>query len=179
MNRNEQNITQYLVWRTQEIAYDISYRSTILAQGNLKFLSFSFFFQKECVRCTHMWQRSKVQFIYSFSFRMNIQDALACTICFENYNTGTRQPHLLKCFHTFCQECLQRLVTPSASISCPLCSSTTPCSSAPSLPINYALKVPFLTYFYFWLVFFFFFCFLQIFAKALTMRDLKLKLLHS
>jgi hypothetical protein len=74
---------------------------------------------------------------------MNIQDTLACGICFEKYNNSTRQPHLLQCFHTFCQECLKQLLarpTPQSSISCPLCSKVTPCTSAASLPVNYALK---------------------------------------
>ena len=82
----------------------------------------------------------------------NIQEALSCSICFEEFNTTTKQPHLLLCFHTFCQTCLQSMIKPSPSsspspspetqqsITCPLCSRVTPCASASSLPVNYALK---------------------------------------
>ena len=80
----------------------------------------------------------------------NVQDALSCSVCLEKFNTTTKQPHLLHCFHTFCHECLQSIIksplppSPTTStlpcITCPLCSKTTPCSSASSLPINYALK---------------------------------------
>eukprot|EP00026_Physarum_polycephalum_P005387 Phypoly_transcript_05421.p1 GENE.Phypoly_transcript_05421~~Phypoly_transcript_05421.p1 ORF type:complete len:564 (+),score=63.52 Phypoly_transcript_05421:246-1937(+) len=70
------------------------------------------------------------------------QDALLCAICSEKFNTHTKQPLLLACFHTFCQECLNKLPKPHDqpwSIVCPLCSTETPGPSPTSLPINYAL----------------------------------------
>jgi hypothetical protein len=78
-----------------------------------------------------------------------VPDSLTCSICSDKFNTTTKQPLLLQCFHTFCQDCLHKLAKPPSpipssgpqlSIVCPLCSQASLCSSASSLLINYALK---------------------------------------
>ena len=54
-----------------------------------------------------------------------IQDQVTCGICLEPY----KQPRLLKCFHVYCEGCLQRLVRGGGegqSLSCPQCRQDTP-----------------------------------------------------
>ena len=54
-----------------------------------------------------------------------IQDQVTCGICLEPY----KQPRLLKCFHVYCEQCLQRLVRGGRvgqSLPCPQCRQDTP-----------------------------------------------------
>ncbi|CAI8019271.1 DnaJ homolog subfamily C member 13 [Geodia barretti] len=54
-----------------------------------------------------------------------IQDQVTCGICLEPY----KQPRLLKCFHVYCEQCLQRLVRggrEGQSLPCPQCRQDTP-----------------------------------------------------
>ena len=51
-----------------------------------------------------------------------IQEQVTCGICLEPY----KQPRLLKCFHVYCEGCLQRLVREGQSLSCPQCRQDTP-----------------------------------------------------
>ena len=54
-----------------------------------------------------------------------IQDQVTCGICLDPY----KQPRLLKCFHVFCEQCLQRLVRggrEGQSLPCPQCRQDTP-----------------------------------------------------
>ena len=51
----------------------------------------------------------------------NIQDQVTCGICLEPYT----QPKLLKCFHIFCEKCLQSLVHEEQSLTCPHCCQDT------------------------------------------------------
>ena len=54
-----------------------------------------------------------------------IQEQVTCGICLEPY----KQPRLLKCFHVYCEGCLQRLVRGGGegqSLSCPQCRQDTP-----------------------------------------------------
>ena len=54
-----------------------------------------------------------------------IQDQVTCGICLEPY----KQPRLLKCFHVYCEQCLQHLVRgeqEGQSLPCPQCRQVTP-----------------------------------------------------
>ena len=51
-----------------------------------------------------------------------IQEQVTCGICLDSY----KQPKLLKCFHVYCEQCLQRLVRGGASLPCPQCRKVTP-----------------------------------------------------
>ena len=63
-----------------------------------------------------------------------IQEQVTCGVCLEPY----KQPRLLKCFHVYCEGCLQRLVRGGGegqSLSCPQCRQDTrlPVSGVPGL----------------------------------------------
>ena len=50
----------------------------------------------------------------------NESDDLTCTVCLEEF----KEPKLLPCCHTFCKECLKRILEKSRQkkrISCPQC----------------------------------------------------------
>ena len=51
-----------------------------------------------------------------------IQDQVTCGICLDSY----KQPKLLKCFHVYCEQCLQCLVRGGAGLPCPQCRKVTP-----------------------------------------------------
>ena len=51
-----------------------------------------------------------------------IQEQVTCGICLDSY----KQPKLLKCFHVYCEQCLQRLVRGRAGLPCPQCRKVTP-----------------------------------------------------
>ena len=54
-----------------------------------------------------------------------IQEQVTCGVCLESY----KQPRLLKCFHVYCEGCLQHLVRGGGegqSLSCPQCRKDTP-----------------------------------------------------
>ena len=63
-----------------------------------------------------------------------IQEQVTCGVCLEPY----KQPRLLKCFHVYCEGCLQRLVSGGGegqSLSCPQCRRDTrlPAGGVPGL----------------------------------------------
>ena len=55
-----------------------------------------------------------------------IQEQMTCGICLKPY----KQPKLLKCFHVYCEQCLQCLVRGEAGLPCPQCRKIT------SLPVG-------------------------------------------
>ena len=61
-----------------------------------------------------------------------IQDQVTCGICLDSY----KQPKLLKCFHVYCEQCLQHLVRGGAGLSCPQCRKVTP------LPVGRVSNLP-------------------------------------
>ena len=46
-----------------------------------------------------------------------VVDELKCGICLELF----QDPRSLPCLHTFCLECLQRLLNKNHSLKCPVC----------------------------------------------------------
>ena len=61
-----------------------------------------------------------------------------CCVCFETYQkTGSKCPKLLPCVHTFCAQCLSRLIV-NGKIKCPECRSWHPLSEegVQTLPTN-------------------------------------------
>ncbi|XP_066292881.1 tripartite motif-containing protein 2-like [Branchiostoma lanceolatum] len=58
----------------------------------------------------------------SNAFSEITEEFLVCQICFE----GFKQPKVLPCLHTFCQPCLERLLTRVRKLSCPTCRQDVP-----------------------------------------------------
>ena len=56
---------------------------------------------------------------------MSAQDefVMECTICFNGFDLSQNFPRILPCGHTFCSECLARLVQADSSLKCPNCNS--------------------------------------------------------
>ncbi|XP_078000087.1 E3 ubiquitin-protein ligase TRIM45-like [Glandiceps talaboti] len=50
------------------------------------------------------------------------EDFLCCTICLEQF----KDPKILPCLHTFCQNCLVELLEKKGSLECPSCRSSCP-----------------------------------------------------
>ncbi|XP_069774450.1 RING finger protein 223 [Narcine bancroftii] len=81
----------------------------------------------------------------------NSEEGLECIICFSNYDNIFKAPKLLECQHTFCLECLSRLMASKPAeeadgITCPFCRHKTVVSEPgpPALQTNQSLlaKLP-------------------------------------
>ena len=66
-------------------------------------------------------------------------EALECSICCELFDDQTRCPRLLSCGHSFCSDCLEKLLN-EKTINCPTCRNavSVPAGVA-GLPKNFAL----------------------------------------
>jgi hypothetical protein len=42
-----------------------------------------------------------------------------CSLCFEDFDRENFEPRKLPCCHTFCSQCLERLVSDTTTIICP------------------------------------------------------------
>ena len=74
---------------------------------------------------------------------MQTESSLDCPICTNRYTVdGPLQPKLLKCGHTFCTNCIQKISkTEKNSIKCPYCFGVTPIEALGiyALPVNRTL----------------------------------------
>ena len=66
-----------------------------------------------------------------------VADHLTCPICYDLY----KQPKYLPCYHSYCEECLMKLVVQS-NITCPECRKTSPVPSGgvKQLPNNFFIN---------------------------------------
>ncbi|XP_057717269.1 RING finger protein 223 [Corythoichthys intestinalis] len=89
--------------------------------------------------------------------KMSTVSQLECPICYNTYDNVFKTPKKLECGHTFCLECLSRLMAISPTeqegsdqgttqLLCPFCrhSTTLPDGGPPSLPTNHDMlhKLP-------------------------------------
>ena len=65
---------------------------------------------------------------------------MECQICFEHFDSHNFTPKvLIKCGHSFCKICLERLLYQRSAISCPVCRVTSKITKKENLPNNYSL----------------------------------------
>ncbi|XP_077998337.1 tripartite motif-containing protein 2-like [Glandiceps talaboti] len=66
------------------------------------------------------------------------EDFLCCTICMEQF----KDPKILPCLHTFCQQCLVTLLKTKGSLQCPSCSTPCPIPTGgiPKLTTNFFMN---------------------------------------
>ena len=64
-----------------------------------------------------------------------LEDQLTCPICCELY----KKPKYLPCYHSYCEECLEKLVVQSNILTCPECRKTSavPSGGVKQLPHNF------------------------------------------
>ena len=63
-----------------------------------------------------------------------MEEELTCTVCKQLYNETTKTPRNLLCGHTFCSECINRLL--HFSIFCPECRAPIEASNTENLPTS-------------------------------------------
>lgn len=67
-----------------------------------------------------------------------MDDALSCPVCLVPFDEGAHVPKLLRCGHTFCVTCVDKLrSTAPGPMNCPTCRQPTPPSS--NLATNYVV----------------------------------------
>lgn len=65
---------------------------------------------------------------------------MECQICFEHFDSSSFTPKvLIKCGHSFCKICLDRLISGKTYVTCPVCRENTKVVKLESLPTNYSL----------------------------------------
>ncbi len=66
---------------------------------------------------------------------------MECQICFEHFDSKSFAPKILvKCGHSFCRICIERLSNKKSSIQCPICREITKINKRENLPTNYSLQ---------------------------------------
>jgi hypothetical protein len=65
---------------------------------------------------------------------------MECKICFEQFDSNSFTPKILiKCGHSFCKICTEKISSKSLNIICPICRETTKYSNGKDIPTNYSL----------------------------------------
>jgi len=65
---------------------------------------------------------------------------MECQICYEHFDSKSFIPKILvKCGHSFCKVCIERIINNKISVQCPICRETTKIGKKESLPTNYSL----------------------------------------
>jgi hypothetical protein len=65
---------------------------------------------------------------------------MECQVCYEHFDSNSFIPKILvKCGHSFCKICLERLMSNKTYVSCPVCRENTKIQKKEPLPTNYSL----------------------------------------
>lgn len=65
---------------------------------------------------------------------------MECQICYEHFDSNSFTPKILiKCGHSFCKICSERIAAKNTNIICPVCREVTKLAKNKDLPTNYAL----------------------------------------
>jgi hypothetical protein len=65
---------------------------------------------------------------------------MECHICYEHFDSKSFVPKILiKCGHSFCKFCLERIINKKSSVQCPVCRENTKITKKENLPTNYSL----------------------------------------
>jgi len=65
---------------------------------------------------------------------------MECKICFEVFDSVSFAPKILiKCGHSFCKICTEKISSKSSNITCPICRETTKHTKGKDIPTNYSL----------------------------------------
>lgn len=65
---------------------------------------------------------------------------MECQICYEHFDSNNFTPKILiKCGHSFCKICSERIASKNPNVTCPVCREVTKSIKNKDLPTNYAL----------------------------------------
>jgi hypothetical protein len=65
---------------------------------------------------------------------------MECQVCFEHFDSINFVPKILvKCGHSFCKICLERLMYQRTFLNCPICRETSKIAKKDNIPTNYSL----------------------------------------
>ncbi|KAG7161412.1 Polyubiquitin-like [Homarus americanus] len=62
-----------------------------------------------------------------------------CKVCSDSFAPGNKEPLSLKCGHSFCRECLNKIKATTGSLKCPTCRVINDTSDVSKLTVNYDL----------------------------------------
>ena len=66
---------------------------------------------------------------------------MECQICYEHFDSKSFIPKILvKCGHSFCKICVERMIKDKITVQCPICREITKIGKKESLPTNYSLS---------------------------------------
>ncbi|XP_066971996.1 uncharacterized protein [Macrobrachium rosenbergii] len=63
-----------------------------------------------------------------------------CQLCYEVYDEETRRPRMLPCGHSYCTDCISKLIM-NGRFTCPACNVYFVASDASQIPINYGMEM--------------------------------------
>ena len=91
--------------------------------------------------CVYQQMISNVWFLEIKMAEMGKRSSLSdCQMCHLKFNTDTRVPRILPCYHTLCHQCIQSLLDEAGHhIKCPICDRQheVPCTrDAEAFPVN-------------------------------------------
>ncbi|XP_066972004.1 uncharacterized protein [Macrobrachium rosenbergii] len=62
-----------------------------------------------------------------------------CQLCYEVYDEETRRPRILPCGHSYCTDCISKLIM-NGRLTCPECNTNVVASDSSQIPVNYGME---------------------------------------